>query len=392
MRPRTFILLILVLLLIGVTAVLFVANRSGGLGNILGGNNTNNGDDGLPPQGEDSGDGLVQIPPTPTAAPQFQDVIVSRLRIPAGTMIIEEYLTTEERPVTNIALLGSYTFTDTMSLVGTIARVDIARGQEVLAPMLTNDPTEVGSLGSDLGLHVPPGQVAVAFPIDELSAVSLAMRPGDLVDMVISVHAVEIDPEFRSILPNRLNIISESALLDGREFLFSTFAQGRLEFITELNQVAVIIPRGTAGEDIQPRRIPKLTTQLFIQQSEVLYVGVYQDPRELDRQQQAAQEAAAASVNSEAGPLPTPTPIPSRLEDTPSVIVLSMTLQDALSLKWAREQQPKAMIDLALRSPNDKSVYVTTGVSLSQMIDQGALSIPEPFSFDLEDPVFIETP
>lgn len=390
MRPRTFILGILVALLLGVAIILVVANQRGGIQNLLGGGGnavtdvSTNGDDGIP-DGDGTGDGIAQIPPTPTAEPQFQNVVVSRLRIPVGTMITSEFLTIEERPITNIALLGGYTFTDTTQLNGRIARVEIARGQEILNPMITNDPADVGALGSDLGLHVPPGQVAVAFPIDELSGVGLGMRPGDLVDMLVTVQIVEIDPEFRTVLPNDIAIVNQTALLAGEAFLFETFAQGRLEFISELNQIAVIIPKGSGGgqleSDFDP--IPKRSTQLFIQQSEVLYVGRYQDPRELDRQQQDAQDAADASVGTD-NPLPTPTPIPSRLEDTPNIVILSMSLQDALALKWAREKDVD--IDLVLRSPTDNTVFVTTSVSLPQIIDQGALAIPDPIDFELAIP------
>ena len=55
-------------------------------------------------------------------------------------------------------------------------------------------------------------------------------------------------------------------------------------------------------------------------------------------------------------------------------------------LKWAREQGVD--IDLALRSPFDVSQntnFVTTSVSLPQIIDQGGLAIPEPMNFDLYD-------
>lgn len=388
MRSRVFILIILILVLIGAIALIFLANQRGGFANLFGGGNgtivddvIDGGDDGVP----DDGDSIAQIPATPTAAPQFQEVVVSRLDIPVGTMIIDDYLEVEERPVTNIALLGGYTFTDTTALVGSIARVDIARGQEILTPMVTNDPSDVGTLGSDLGLNVPPGQVAIAYPIDEASAVSLGMRPGDLVDFLITTHVVEIDPEFRSELPNKVALVDQAALLDGRSFLFPSFSQGRLEFVTELNQIAFIIPRNTSEQDLTSTRLPKLSTQLLVQQAEVLYVGQYQDPRQLERQQQAAQEAAIQSAGTD-NPLPTPTPLPPRLEETPSVVIISVSLQDALALKWAREQAPRVTLTMAMRSPTDNTVYVTNSVSLSQMIDQGVLSIPEPVDFDLDDP------
>ena len=61
-----------------------------------------------------------------------------------------------------------------------------------------------------------------------------------------------------------------------------------------------------------------------------------------------------------------------------------MSLQDALALKWAREKDVD--IDLVLRSPTDNTVFVTTSVSLPQIIDQGALAIPDPIDFELAIP------
>lgn len=385
MRPRTFILLILVLLVAAVIALLLFANRSGGIANLLGGGN--NGDDGIitPDELAEGGDGDVSVPvSTATPVPQFRDVVISRVRIPVGTMLTSELLTTEQRPITNIALQGGYTFTSTLNLEGQIARVEIARGQEVLAPMLATDPTNVASFGSDIANYIPLGQVAVAFPIDDLSGVALAMRPGDLVDVLMTLQTIEIDPEFRSPLPNDISVVDQTSLLSGEAFLFDAVAQGRLEFVPELNQVALIIPQNTSdsGEGPIYEPIPKRVTQLSIQQAEVLYVGQYQDPQELERQQQLAQErVAAANAANPDQPLPTPTPLPPRLEEEPQVIILSMTLQDALALKWAREEG--VTVSLALRSPGDNTFFQTTSVSLPQIIDQGALSIPEPINFEL---------
>ncbi|MFO7621592.1 MAG: hypothetical protein R6W81_10065, partial [Bacteroidales bacterium] len=116
-------------------------------------------------------------------------------------------------------------------------------------------------------------------------------------------------------------------------------------------------------------------TQLTIQQARVLYVGTWADPRELEQEQIAAQSAAQAAG------APTPTPIPSRLEQTPDVVILSMSSQDALALNWAMIRGVD--IHLALRSPGDQTVFVTTSVSLPQIIDQGGLAIPEQTNFDL---------
>jgi hypothetical protein len=58
-----------------------------------------------------------------------------------------------------------------------------------------------------------------------------------------------------------------------------------------------------------------------------------------------------------------------------------MPSQDALALNWAMIRGVD--INLALRSPGDQTVFVTTSVSLPQIIDQGGLAIPEQSNFDL---------
>ena len=58
----------------------------------------------------------------------------------------------------------------------------------------------------------------------------------------------------------------------------------------------------------------------------------------------------------------------------------------ALALQFARARG--ITIDLALRSPNDNTVFVTTSVDLAQMIDQGVLALPEQSDIDLFNPAY----
>ena len=395
MRPRTFILIIIVVLLLALAGVLLFLNRSGSsVADVIPAVGDNGGDS-TPSQSIDDGavdntePGIAVPSPTPEP-PQFVPVVVSKVRLPVGELITEDLLEIEQRPITNIALQGGYTFTGTQLVAGQIARVEIARGQEILGPMLAvnGDPSDVASFGSDLALHIPNGEVAIAFPITSLSGVALSMRPGDAVDVMMTLRTIEIDPEFRSALPNTISLVLEDALLSGYSFLFGPLTEGRLEFITELNQVATIIP-GTSFEDDRPYDggpIPKRVTQLSIQNAEVLWIGEWVDPRQLEIEGEAAQAEAAATAQANGNPVPTPTPLPERFEDEPSILILSLSSQEALMLKWAREQGVD--IDLALRSPFDVTQdtnFVTTSVSLPQIIDQGGLAIPEPMNFDLYD-------
>ncbi|MBK7895173.1 MAG: hypothetical protein IPJ90_09895 [Anaerolineaceae bacterium] len=380
MRLRTFILLILVLILVAAAALLLLGNSGiGPLASFLGNGGS---EDGAVTEAAEDGGVTEPLAPPPTATPGLEDVVVAKVNIPVGTMITDELLEVQRWPRTNIALQGGYTYTDTTQLVGRITKVDISRGQSLLSPMLALNPTDIASFGSDLALYVPFGEVAVAFPIDRFNGAALAMRPGDLVDMMMTMRVVDIDPQFGTILPNNVARVINSALLNGQPFLFPEVKDGRLEFIPEINQVAAIYPSTIflEGQDFTPGLpIPKRVTQLTIQQAEVLYVGTWEDPRILEQEQIAARAAAQPAEDGTVPP--TPTPIPSRLESQPDVIILSMSSQDALALNWAMIRGVD--INLALRSPGDQTVFVTTSVSLPQIIDQGGLAIPDQSNFDL---------
>jgi hypothetical protein len=69
-------------------------------------------------------------------------------------------------------------------------------------------------------------------------------------------------------------------------------------------------------------------------------------------------------------------------ENFPDVIIMSMSAQDALVLKWSMDRGLD--IDLALRAQGDNSVFTTSSVSLPQLVEQGGLTIPEPGEFDVE--------
>jgi Flp pilus assembly protein CpaB len=377
MRPRTFLLLILVLLAVIAAVVLIFLVRTGGgpLADFLPG-----GDD---QPIEEPVEVAAEEPslPTPTPTPQikFVPVVVARADLPVGERIRRDLIQVEQRPETNVAVLAGVTFSDPELVVGQIVKTRVTRGQEVLRPMLALNPSDLASLGSDLSLYVDQGKVAVAFPIDRFSGASYAMRPGDLVDAFMSLALVELDEEFQTKRPNIWRRVFEPDLLAGRQFLFEPTSEGRLELIAPVNSVAVI------GPTIDKEQIPRKVSQLTLQQMEVLWIGSWRDPRQGLRQEFDADVAKAqpTPVPSEDGqPAPPPRPTRERPEVTPDVAILSMSAQDALVMKWALETGID--VDLGLRSQGDTSVFVTTSVSLPQVVEQGVLAVPEPNTFGLE--------
>lgn len=343
---------------------------------------------------EDGGDQAQQegdeTPTEPDRIIGLVDVVVAQADIPVGERLRPELLTVERRPSDNIAVRVGVTYSDIALLDGQIAKIDISEGQAVLAPMIALSSTDLANIGSDLALFVDRSKVAVAFPISRYSGASYGMRPGDFVDVLMSFNMIELDIEFQTALPNKLERVDEAALDEGLPFLFPSTSSGRLEVIPELNNTIVsITPKGltttpapmdgtagtaagdataapvTTSDGFELLQRPRRVTQLTLQQVEVLWVGTWDDP----------DLSAVSGTN--------PVPLPQRGELRPDVVILSLPVQDALVLKWALEE-PGADIDLALRSQGDNALYFTTSVSLPQLVEQAGLSIPEPAQFDLQ--------
>ena len=380
MRPRTFILLIAVLLVGALAVVLIIANSSddGILAGLFGGQPS--AEETTTPAGGtavEEGQEEPGIPvPTATPPPGYENVVVTKVDIPLGTLLTKDLIEIEKRPDTNIAFQrpAPITFEDLDEVAGKIARYDIAQGQEILRDMLAVNATDMGDLGSDLALFVDPTEVAVAFPINQLTGNAFAMRPGDRVDVLMTLRVVAIDPEFRTALPNFVQRVIEPELRTNGQFLVDAIPQGRLEFIEEVGQVAEIVPStlGIEGQDFEPGSpIPKRVTQLTIQQAEVLWVGTWKNQDEL-----IPSDGTSVFTGAQV-----PCAVFYRRAVTPDVVILSMSSQDALALKYALERG--ISIDLALRSQGDESNFVTASVTLPQIVEQGGLNVPPPADFDL---------
>jgi Flp pilus assembly protein CpaB len=387
MRPRTFILLVLVLVAaaVAILLIVFFSPRVGPLAGLFGESDEPEAVATEPAEGEPA-----EPTPTPTPQLQFVTVVVARADLPVGERLRPELLAVEQRPETNVAVVAGVTFSDPELLVGQIIKNNISRGQEILRPMIALSPSDITSLGSDLALYIDQNEVAVAFPIDRFTGAAFAMRPGDTMDAFMSLTMVDLDPEFQTELPNVLQRVDETALQEGRDFLFPPTSDGRLELIPVINTVGVIGPG--SGEEPIPRRV----TQLTLQQMEVIWVGSWRDPnfgfeQEFDADIEVEPDPATLGEDEAPPPTPTPGPMNFRPEAQPDIVILSLTSQDALTLKWALDTGID--IDLVLRAQGDNSLFVTTSVSLPQIVEQGVLTIPEPAEVGLEPRVdLVPTP
>ncbi len=347
------IILILLVVLVAVGALLILQGLGGG---AVGG----------PPAGEQP---AVLPSPTPSST---VNLIVAARDIPRGARLTVRDVTVMPWPVMAEAPVpfGALIVSDQPGgpgleqVEGRIARQDILSGDLVRDFMLTPGPEPTGLLdrGSDAALQISSGMVAVAFPLDRLSSVAYAIRPGDHVDILASLRFIDVDDEFQTPLPNQAILVTDSAELTALGLQGFTYPLGREEggvFGTTL----LVVP-----DVANSRPLSRQTTQIILDNIRVLRVGDWP----------ITDIYMPIVVTAVPTPLPTPqgTPQPAPAEVTPTpgvpvpdIITLEMTPQDALVLKYVSEVG--GLITIVLRSALDDEINdrVTDPVTLEYIIN-----------------------
>jgi pilus assembly protein CpaB len=235
----------------------------------------------------------------------------------------------EIRPMPQTAIPDG-ALTSLEGTAGMLAAGPIPQGA-IIHPDLLISPVEVMQKG-ELGKLVEPGSVAIAFPIDELSSVSYGIQPGDHVDVLMTFFFIDLDQE------------------------------------TQLEEplCAPLCPAPEGQQEAQlTDQLPRLATQLTLQDIEVLGVGRWikeETPTEEQDNQARGGE-----------------PVPVEL---PEYVTLLVTPQDALVLKMAREYG--ASIDLAVRAQDDAQQFATQQVTLDYILARFGVALPAKQPYSLE--------
>jgi Flp pilus assembly protein CpaB len=187
--------------------------------------------------------------------------------------------------------------------------------------------------------------VLIAVPITAMSAAGNALRPGDRVDVLVSLSMIEVDEESQIKLP--------LALSGGEDCLAGCQAVGE--------------------------QIPRLVTQYTVQNALVLGIGLWEGeepelaavaPSELEAPEE---EEAVTEALAEEEAAPVAESIALQLTDI-RLISLAVSPQDALVMKWLRESN--ASIDMVMRSAIDEDLYNPEAVTLQYMLDRFGISMP----------------
>ncbi|HAL61104.1 MAG TPA: Flp pilus assembly protein CpaB [Chloroflexi bacterium] len=238
--------------------------------------------------------------PAPEVEIRTKPVLVALQPIKERADIPVEAVGTKEWPEDSVPASA---FSNPADVMGKAAMVPILEGQIIRSDMLI-DKERVVEEGSFAAFAIPEGKVAFAVPIDNIHSVAGAIQAGDFVDVLVTI----------------------------------TFqVQRRTGVVTE------------EGEEIET--VQALTTQLALQDVEVLRVGAWNVPPPTE----------------EGEPAPQPQ----------DFLTLLISQQDALVLKYARDD-PNFNVDFALRGVEDHTIVSTESVTLQYILTRFNVTTPAP--------------
>jgi pilus assembly protein CpaB len=291
-------------------------------------------------------------------------------------------------------------FTALDQVIGKKSLFDLEQGAFLTEAMVSDGQVELA--GSEASLYIENGMVAVSVPINRLSSVSYGLRPGDRVNVIVSLLFVDLDTQFQTVLPNFSSAViapgpaivvsfseenadgsAEEVSVTTNELLQTLTAQivaggtvspiGRLDLDPTLGQPFYIVPSETQR--------PRSVSQTLIQNAMVLQVGTFE--LEGEAEAQAAAEAAAEQAAAEAEAAGEPAPAAAApVVVPPDVITLVVSYQDAVTLNYLILNG--ARLSLAMRPAEDSTVSETEAVTLQFLLDQYNIFVPAKQPYGLE--------
>lgn len=288
---------------------------------------------------------VTQVEPGDTIVPTTQ-VIVALQPIARGSEFVAGSIGRRDWPANNVP---PDIIADEAETIGKVAKTEIVQGQVLVRSMLIDK-----GVSGEASLNVPPGRVAVAFPMNRQTSIAYAIQPGDFVDLLVTSNFIDVDEEFQAPLPNKTRFFfptfdNESGVQTGIE-LSAPIDEGRFEL--GAGDVASIV-NASSGQ------IPRRVAQLTVQSAKVLRVGPW------------IEEPTPAPP--EDGSPPPPPPLP-------DVVTLAVTPQDALVMLWLR--QSGIYTEMGLRAAGeDQADHLTEAVTLQYMLTRFNIAVPPKIEF-----------
>lgn len=236
----------------------------------------------------------------PTPVPKVY-VVTAKKDIAENVAISSDDLTRQELPAA-LAPPGAIASSDIA--VGKYTTAPIYKGEILVAPLLADTKKS-----SALAAEIPDGKVAMAVTVNGALNSLGVLRPGDHVDILLTLDLKDIVPQSANGSKNAQELPDEKS------------------------------------------------TQLTMQNVEILSIG--------------APAGSSPSYNSEQGrsltsaPTPAPAPVASQTQAQSRTIVFLLDRQDAVTLKFIKDSG--GIMDLVLRSPTDNKVAETKAETLDSI-------------------------
>jgi Flp pilus assembly protein CpaB len=282
-------------------------------------------------------------------------------------LITENELTTDLRVADAIP---SNVITQIEDVVGKFARTDIFQGETITFDDLAEDITLIGQNEFGPSSLIPPGFIAASIPIDRLSSVAYGASEGDYVDIMITFLFSEIDREFQSYLLNSGIVIIEEIDPESGEPSVEIVVIPQLGIFEELatGEIAHVRP----SEDQRP-----IPITMILQNARVIQVGQFVPPEDV-----TVPTPTPEVVEGEETPTPEAGEIPPTATPPPGVLVVALSPQQQLFLKYAVEST--ADIDFALRGVNDGQLYEVENMDLLSFMERYNIEVPPNTNFTLD--------
>lgn len=328
-------------------------------------------------------------------------VVVVSQQIPRGYLLNETVLSTIDIP--REMLIEGY-FTDMAQVVGRQAKLDLDPNMLLTSSMVVDSPDQLSATGSLAALSIPRGMVAVSIPINRLSSVSYAPRPGDHVNVIATLLVLELDTDFQATTPNRNAAVLGAGpgvvvgaetetewSVDASEDLSKVTGQiisagpssviGRTSIDPLLEQTLYVVP--------SEAQRPRLVSQTLLQDAIVLGVGDFPLKDEVAEAAEPTPVAPPPTDDETIDPnaeytseYPTEAELVKEEPKLPDLITLVVSPQDAVTLNYL--VYAGSQLTLALRASGDDTRVQTEATTLDFLLTQYNIPVPVKLPYGMQ--------
>ena len=351
---------------------------------------------GLPSSSPDTTSETVEAPVVDVVG-----VVVVSQQIPRGYLLNETVLSTIDIP--REMLIEGY-FTDMAQVVGRQAKLDLDPNMLLTSSMVVDSPDQLSATGSLAALSIPRGMVAVSIPINRLSSVSYAPRPGDHVNVIATLLVLDLDTDFQAATPNRNAAVlgagpgvvvgaeTETDLsVDANTDLSKVTGQtigagptsviGRTSIDPLLEQTLYVVP--------SEAQRPRLVSQTLLQDAIVLGVGDFPLKDEVAEAAEPTPVAPPPTDDETIDPnaeytseYPTEAELVKEEPKLPDLITLVVSPQDAVTLNYL--VYSGSQLTLALRASGDDTRVQTEATTLDFLLTQYNIPVPVKLPYGMQ--------